>query len=241
MQDQKDTQIMITERTVGVPHTILNQALSEMASFNHLQDSDPQVRQQVYPVWASKVVQAVDFALQGHAPEPVVRVTRELFNLAVDRLCMISLKDQPAGLSADDLNWYSVIVSAYESTLSELEQASPQAAFRDDIERTAARVNVDLSALMSFETFAGGREFHHMRHLPEAFGSAAEAIKVTDYCVAYPGGQLLGYNPDTGEAWFEDYKEEFRGPIELIERKLYLWAITECPELLEHSQAPDVA
>lgn len=89
------------------------------------------------------------------------------------------------------------------------------------------------SEVISFEQFRAGRELTDAEKVPERFELVLESSKITGPCMAYPGNQFLGYEPETGEAWFEDYAGTISGPLEAVEKRLYLWALVEVTEALK--------
>lgn len=88
-------------------------------------------------------------------------------------------------------------------------------------------VELNPTQVISFEDFRSGRDFTSVEAVDQGFSMVLEASKITGHCVVYPGDQFLGYRPETGEAWFEDYAGTIRGPIEQVEQRLYLWALVE--------------
>lgn len=89
------------------------------------------------------------------------------------------------------------------------------------------------SEVISFEHFQTGRKLTHAENVNQRFELVLESSKITGPCMAYPGDQFLGYKPETGEAWFEDYAGTICGPLKAVEKRLYLWALVEDTEALK--------
>ena len=87
--------------------------------------------------------------------------------------------------------------------------------------------------VITFENFRAGREVTDAAEVDQRFELVLESSKIDGPCMAYPGDQFLGYKPETGEAWFEDYAGTVSGPLEAVEKRLYLWALVEDTEALK--------
>jgi hypothetical protein len=201
------------------------EALEILADQNELDDRDPALQTVKTPVWAAKIRDAVNDALSTDR-EPSVTVTPELADYANESLTDAAASAQEGGRYTP-IAWHNLISGAYAQYLKAAGEDEADTDFSAEALATMNTHELDATQVISFLRFQQGREFEHVSALPPEYEHLAEGINVTDYCVTYPGPNLLGYDPQTGEAWFQDYKEEFRGPLEEIERKFYLWAIVE--------------
>jgi len=211
--------------THNISTSMIFEALEILADQNELDDRDPALQTVKTPVWAAKIRDAVNDALSTDR-EPSVTVTPELADYANESLTDAAASAQEGGRYTP-IAWHNLISGAYAQYLKAAGEDEANTDFSAEALATMNSNELDASQVISFLRFQQGREFEHVSTLPPEYEHLVEGINVTDYCVTYPGPNLLGYDPTTGEAWFQDYKEEFRGPLEEIERKFYLWAIVE--------------
>lgn len=211
--------------THKISTTMIFEALEMLADQNELEDRDPALQTVKTPVWAAKIRDAVNEALTTDR-EPSVTVTPELADYANESLGDAAASAQEGGRFLPTA-WHNLISGAYSQYLKAAGEDEANIDFSAEALSTMTTHELDSSKVISFLRFQQGRDFEHVSTLPAEYEHLAEGINVTDYCVTYPGPNLLGYDPQTGEAWFQDYNEEFRGPLEEIERKFYLWAIVE--------------
>jgi hypothetical protein len=99
--------------------------------------------------------------------------------------------------------------------------------FEADFDEALGIAGVPEDALIRLEDFRSGRRFSSVENLDPKFEHALEGSKIEGTCVIYPGDQFLGFDADSGIAWFEDYKGVIRGDLDAVEERLYLWAIAE--------------
>lgn len=218
--------------TTTVSLDMFHDALESMGEAHELDVTELAVRRVYTPVGAAKISRVVEHALEGPDINPEISITADIYDFASRKI----ESDKGSRTGADTSLWAQLISRGYKRYLDELEVTHPMEAFKSELNETIKRLDLDPTSLITFEDFIKAREFHHISTLPEAYEGMADGIDITEYCVCYPGTAILGYDPADGEAWFEDYKDEFRGPIELIERKLYVWAIVEMGDLLTATQ-----
>ncbi|WP_138438001.1 hypothetical protein [Marinobacter shengliensis] len=205
---------------------MLTAALDTLADHNGLDVCDPVIQSVPTPAWARQVVDAVDGALEGQSGVPEITVMPNVFDYARGEV------EKARSNGEKPEYWLELVASTYIQYLDQAETETVRHQFDQEFADLAKRHSLDLKALPTFDEFRKSRQFDHVSSLPNDYQNLCEGIGATDHCIRYPGPNLLGYQPETGEAWFQDYAQEHRGPLEEIERKFYLWAIIETPEFV---------
>ncbi len=216
--------------------TMFVDAAVQMADHHGLDLSTDEWKTYSTPTWAASVTRQAPAGTEcgenTNTENGRFLITPALYDYAVDELNRYGAAAQE-GSKMPAPGWLNNVVDSYSHYLDELEAQHPIAEFNKAVDEVIAEFELDKANLMSFEEWQSKRQFSHITTVPKSHEGEAGGSAITGYCVLYPSCRLLGYDLDTGEAWFEDYKEEFRGPIELIERKYYLWTLTECAHELE--------